>query len=259
MKYFLLHFRYLIAGGLLTLIPYHPASAEVQIHSGDTIAFLGDSITKQGSIPTGWCGLVVSGLEKAGVDASPINAGKGGHTSRDMVNRYEADVIARKPTWMILMCGTNDNPNHGLSLEESEKNVNVMVEKARSSGIKVLVATRPMRGGDTTENAYNAFLRNSAQKQGVLLADVFAAMKNAQENFRKEHPDAPPDAPFLTIADGTHMNPRGNQVIAECILSTLGLSPEQIASVKADWPDPNQIKGLSQEETSKDAAPAGGM
>jgi lysophospholipase L1-like esterase len=249
-------FRVLLAGGLLALLPFQPAGADVQIHSGDTIAFLGDSITKQGSISTGWCGLVVSGLEKIGVDATPINAGKGGHTSRDMVKRYESDVIARKPSWMILMCGTNDNPNHGLSLEESEKNVHAMVEKARASGIKVLVATRPMRSADTSENPYNAFLRACALKQGVLLADVFAAMKTAQEVFRKEHPDSPPNTPYLTIADGTHMNPRGNQVIAECILSALGLTPEQIASVKADWPDPDHVQGLSLEEAAKDAAPA---
>jgi len=211
--------------------------ADVLVKSGDKIVFLGDSITHQGGGVTGWCSLVISGLKTAGVTAEQINAGRGGNTSRQMAERFEADVIAKKPAWMTLMCGTNDNPNHGLSPEESQKNITTIVEKTKAAGIKVLMITRPMRGGDPTENAYNEFIRKYAKENNVPLADVFAAMKSALADYKAKNPSlSPKSPPLLTIADGTHMNLRGNQVIAECVLQALGLTPQQIAKAKAAWP-----------------------
>jgi len=244
-----------ILGAMLAVSLIPCGKADVLVQPGETIAFLGDSITKQGVGPNGWCGLVIIGLKSLGIEAKQLNAGRGGHTSRDMAGRCEADVIAKKPAWMVLMCGTNDNPAHGLPLEESEKNIATIVEKTQAAGIKVLMATRPMRGGETSENDYNAFIRSYAKGKGLPLADAFGAMKAAQEDYLKKNPSQPANTPYLTIADGTHMNPRGNQVIAECVLAAFGLTPEQIARAKAGWPDPDLVKGISVEEAKKDTIP----
>ena len=212
------------------------AGADVLVRSGDRIVFLGDSITHQGGGSEGWCGLVVSGLRSIGIEADPVNAGRGGNTSRDMAARFENDVISKKPAWMTLMCGTNDNPNHGLPLEESKNNIRTIVEKTQAAGIKVLILTMPVRGGNLNENAYNEFIREFAKEKGIPIADVFAEMKKTLMEYKAEHPDLPPKSPpLLTIADGTHMNPRGNQVIAECVLAAFGLSPEQLSKAKASW------------------------
>lgn len=223
--------------GATALCLISEASADVLVKSGDKIVFLGDSITRQGSGSAGWCGLAVSSLKAIGIEADPVNAGRGGNTSRDMAARFENDVISKKPAWMTLMCGTNDNPNHGLPLEESKNNIRTIVEKTQASGIKVLILTMPVRGGNLNENAYNEFIRALAKEKGIPIADVFAEMKKTLMEYKAEHPDLPPKSPpLLTIADGTHMNPRGNQVIAECVLAAFGLSPEQISKVKAGWP-----------------------
>lgn len=229
-------------GGLLLLWQTPAARAETLVQPGESICFMGDSITRHGREPNGWCGLVVSGLGQAGIPATQINAGKGGHTSRDMVGRFDNDVLSKKPSWMVLMCGTNDNPKHGLLLEESQTNISSMVEKAQAAGIKVMLVTRPMRGAVTEENDYNAFIRDLAARKNLPLADVFSAMKNAQKEFLSKNPSAAPSTPYLTLDDGTHMNPRGNQVIAECVLGSFGLSPEQIAKIKGGWPDPETIR-----------------
>lgn len=211
--------------------------AGMLIKSGEKIVFLGDSITRQGAGAEGWCTLVVSSLKTFGIDTEAVNAGRGGNTSRDMAARFENDVISKKPAWMTLMCGTNDNPNHGLSLEESKKNIRTIVETAQAAGIKILMLTMPVRGGNLHENAYNAFIREFAQEKNIPLADVFAEMKKTLVEYKAEHPGLLPNSPpLLTVADGTHMNPRGNQVIAECVLTAFGLSPEQISKVKANWP-----------------------
>lgn len=256
MKPLLMRRRSFIAAVSFLILGLTPVGrAEVLVNSGDSIAFLGDSITKQGSGSAGWCDLVISSLKSNGIDVTQINAGRGGHTTRDMVGRFQADVIAKKPVWMILMCGTNDNPSRGLSLEESQNNIKTIVEKTQGAGIKVILATRPMRGGDPTENTYNAFIRSFAREKGIPLAEVFGAMKDAQEAYLKKNPALPANTPYLTIADGTHMNPRGNQVIAESVLVVLGLSSEQIARAKQDWPNPDEVKGLSVDEAKKDTVP----
>jgi len=174
-----------------------------------------------------------------------------------MLARYEADVIAKKPDWMILMCGTNDNPKRGLSFEESQKNITTIVEKTQAAGIRVLIATRPMRGGETQENAYNEFLRTLAKDKHLPVAEVFGSMASAQSEYLAQNPTLPKKTPYLTIADGTHMNPLGNQVIAESVLTALGLTPDQIATAKKTWPTPDKVEALSVEEAKKDAVPTG--
>ncbi|CAN5455684.1 hypothetical protein BH10PLA1_BH10PLA1_04620 [soil metagenome] len=232
---------------VLTLSFVGSLQAEILVQSGDTIAFLGDSITHQGKAPGGWCGLVIASLKSAGIDATQINAGVGGNTSRDMAERFEKDVIAKKPAWMTLLCGTNDNPGHGLPLEESKKNITQIIETAQAAGIKVLILTMPVRGGVTKESAYNEFIRAFAREKGIPLADVFAAGKKVLEaDIAKNGRPAKGSPPLLTIADGTHMNGLGNQVIAESVLSALGFSPEQIAKAEKNWP---------KSEPAKDAGP----
>ena len=53
--------------------------AEVLIKSGETIAFLGDSITQQGNYrPAGYIHLVIDGLQRSGITVRSIPAGIGG-------------------------------------------------------------------------------------------------------------------------------------------------------------------------------------
>ncbi len=223
--------------GVMASFLVSQARADVMVKSGDKIVFLGDSITHQGGGAEGWCTLVVSSLKAIGVDVEQVNAGRGGNTSRDMAARFENDVISKKPALMTLLCGTNDNPNHGLSLEESKKNIREIVEKTQAAGIKVIILTMPVRGGNLKENDYNEFIRAFAKEKKIPLADVFAEMKKTLSEYNAKNPSLPQKSPpLLTIADGTHMNQRGNQVIAQCVLTVLGLSPEQISKVKAAWP-----------------------
>ena len=73
--------------------------ANILVNSGETIAFLGDSITQFGGIEDGgYVKLVQAGLADQGVNVSVINAGLSGNTSRNMLDRLERDVISRNPT-----------------------------------------------------------------------------------------------------------------------------------------------------------------
>ena len=63
---------------------------------------------------------------------------------------------------------------------------------------------------------YNVFLRNIAKEKGCLLADVDADFREAIHAKRGP----------LT-ADGVHLNPHGEQIMASRILKTFGLTQNQ--------------------------------
>ena len=93
-----------MAGIAATAVP----EAELPIKDGQTIAFLGDSITQAGAGPQGYVRLVISGLTANGVKTTAIPAGISGHKSNQMLERLERDVLSEKPDWMTLICGVND-------------------------------------------------------------------------------------------------------------------------------------------------------
>ena len=60
-------------------------SGEIAVRSGETIAFVGDSITQFGNRPDGFIHLVMDGLKCNGINAKAIPAGVSGHKSSDIV------------------------------------------------------------------------------------------------------------------------------------------------------------------------------
>ena len=103
------------------------AFGELMVKDGDTLAFLGDSITQQGQRnPDGYVNLVLRALEAEGVKVTAVKAGISGHKSNDMLKRLDKDVLSKKPRWMTLSCGVNDvwhqDKNRGVSLEDYQKN-----------------------------------------------------------------------------------------------------------------------------------------
>jgi len=71
------------------------------VKSGETVAFMGDSITEQGAnSPGGYVHLVESGLAANRLPVKIIPAGISGHKSNQMRDRLESDVLSKKPAWM---------------------------------------------------------------------------------------------------------------------------------------------------------------
>ena len=55
-----------------------PQAADLNLKSGQAVAFLGDSITQQGARPGGYVSLVGAGLKAAGYEVTIIGAGISG-------------------------------------------------------------------------------------------------------------------------------------------------------------------------------------
>jgi len=80
------------------------AAQEVLVKDGEAVAFLGDSITEFGAArPSGYVCLVASGLEANGIRMKVIGAGVQRHTSNDMLERLDRDVLSKKPNWMMAL------------------------------------------------------------------------------------------------------------------------------------------------------------
>ena len=230
----------IIAGGFVT--PSASFAQEVLVKDGETIAFLGDSITQEGaSFRGGYVQLVMSGLEANGIKAKSIPAGIGGHKSPQMLERLDRDVLSKKPDWMTLSCGVNDvmHGANGVPLEPYKENITKIIDRCQAAGVKVLVLTATMIGEDAEAPAnkklepYNAFLRELAKERGLPLADLNAEM---QEAVKIASDGGKRKGNHLT-GDGVHMNLLGNRTMALGVLRGFGLDAAGIKKAEAHWAD----------------------
>jgi lysophospholipase L1-like esterase len=234
-------------------------NAEIAVKSGETIAFMGDSITQAGNKKGGYVSLVMIALKSQGLEVQHIPAGKSGNKSTDMLARLEADVISKKPQWMTLSCGVNDvwhfklvlgdRKFEGVGIDDYKKNISAIIEKCQAANIKVVVLTSTMIGEDASKELnqmmipYNDFLRKIAKEKGCLLADLNADMQIQLKTI----PDVPGkpntfgsyfyggDVQNKLTSDGCHMNAEGNKMMARGVLRAIGMTAAQLAEAEKAW------------------------
>src|SRR4028118_817318 len=230
-----------IASVVLFFSPLH-SRAEPLVKTGESIAFLGDSITYFGAFmkdtpyfstenPGGYVRLVASGLASQGINVTVIPAGIGGNNSKHMLGRLEKDVLSKKPTWMTLSCGVNDVMHKAVELEDYKKNITGILDRCEQAGVKVLVLTATQIGlpvtnpGNVKLAGYNDFLRETAKARDLPVADVNAAMVAEQAALEKA------GIKRALTGDGVHMNIYGNLVMAKTVLAAFGLDEKQLAAI----------------------------
>ena len=235
------------------------ASAEILVKDGETVAFMGDSITQAGNRGNGYINLVIKGFEANGLKIEKLPVGKSGNKSNNMLDRLDNDVISKKPQWMTLSCGVNDvwhfklvlgkRTFEGIGIDDYKKNITAILDKCQKANIKVVVLTSTMIGEDASKELnqdmipYNDFLRAIAKERKLPLADLNADMQAAIEaipgvkgkpkNFGKFFYGG--EFKNRLTTDGCHMNAEGNKMMARGVLRAFGLSDEQLAKAEASW------------------------
>lgn len=217
------------------------------VNKGESIAFMGDSITQFGAAtPGGYVHLVESGLAANGIDIKIIPAGISGNKSDQMLARLDGQVLKRKPAWMTLSCGVNDvwHGANGIPLDAYKKNITEIVDRCEKAGVKVMILTSTQIGLPVTNPNnvkladYNAFLHALAAERKLPLADLNADMLAEQEAFK-----AAGNKHSLTV-DGVHMNTYGNIMMARGVLKAFGLDAAQLVTAEKHWqtiPDAVQL------------------
>lgn len=114
------------------------------------------------------CAMFLCGIS---LMAEVINAGKGGHTSARILNRYQRDALNKKPDLIVLMVGTNDSINSYAAVSPSvfKRNLLKLVNLTQAKGIKILLVETPP--------AYEAYLRKRHKPK-------FFDVKSANERLR---------------------------------------------------------------------------
>ena len=182
--------------------------------AGHRVVFMGDSITDS------WQQARFGGFFPG---RDYLDRGISGQTTPQMLVRFRADVIALKPSAVVILAGTNDIAgNTGpMTDEEIEGGLASMAELAKAHGIKVVLASiTPTSAYHTTRGlpqttvrplerikAINAWMQRYASDNGAVYLDYFSAMIDETGQMKAEltaddlHPTAAGYAIMAPLAE----------------------------------------------------------
>ena len=233
----------------------HPESPAADRHgsglklkSGDQIVAIGDSITEAGGYLRAMDAVFAQEYPDLKLPAI-INVGISGQKAEDLVQRFEKDVVAKKPAVVTISIGIND-VWHRLAkapdakvLAEYQRNVEKMVKMAQEAKIRVflvaptVIGEDPKAEGNLRLTKYIAAGKTIAKRNKCEYVDLHALFLKAIEQNTKKHPEAKPKATkegelargFLT-GDGVHMLPPGDALMAAGILRAMGVTDEKMTA-----------------------------
>lgn len=203
------------------------------LQDGQTVVMIGDSITdcdRRGSnapLGNGYVQLV-GGLAIAKHPERKIrwvNTGVSGNTITDLAQRWEADVLAHRPTWLSISIGVNDvcrqldTPDGGVEVGKFTAVYRELLETTRSrlSGCGFILMT-PGVIGESLDSEGNRLLQPYVQAIRQLAAKVNGFCVPVHDAFLNA---IAAGSPPLTH-DGVHPNPAGHALMALTWLTTLG-------------------------------------
>lgn len=166
------------------------------------IIFLGDSLTAGFGLSEAQAfpAIVKGNLEEAGVPARVVNAGISGDTTAGGVSRLDW-LLAQEPDVVVVELGANDGLR-GLSLDETESNLDAIVRRSLEKGARVLLVGMkipPSYGGEYATGFEQIFVRLAGRYSVALMP------------FLLEGVAADPE---LNLPDGIHPNAEGQRRVA---------------------------------------------
>ena len=222
---------------LATTIALSVHGGEKVIKNGDTLVFMGDSITQFGkNTVDGYLRLVVQGLAANGIEVTWHGVGISGQTAVQMKNRFKADVIDKHPNVVTIFAGVNDCAfGWPANIGSTPDDVAAMADMAIQAGTTpVLLSPTCVSGEGFRQNVhdYAAAVKDIAQKKGIPYAATYEA-------FRAYLDD--PANPVINIygrratSDGTHMDVVGNRILAREVLKAFGFDSTEMGKAEMAW------------------------
>ena len=222
----------------------------MRLLDGQLVAFLGDSITQHLVAINNWMETQTDGLPPIGASVCVdrhehrgwatflanrihlscperriryLNAGIGGHSSRQMLARLDTDILAHHPHWLLLSAGVvevrrmyqPDRAQNRVLLEEYASNLALMTSGALRANIQVVLLeptphARPVTDGPpgvTLEDVnnltrqYATAMRQVAQDTGAGFVPLFESFLDVERRLSGE---------ASLYADEVHLNARGD-------------------------------------------------
>jgi isoamyl acetate esterase len=208
-----------------------PTAAVVELKKGDHILFFGDSLTAMAGneepkqhVTKGYVRIVREKLQETHKDKDLTVSwvATGGHTVPDLLKRVDNDVIAKKPSIVVIQIGCNDARR--IDKDKFKAGLEELIDRLRKADIKVIQCSLTSVGekhdgtnkDDPKLEAFAEIARGVARAKQVPLNDLRKAFV---DYWKKNNPENKANG-FLTY-DGNHFNQKGHDFVAEQMLKKL--------------------------------------
>lgn len=212
---------------------FKPIVEKLDVADGDTVVFLGDSITHQ-------C-LYTQYVEDYFYTRYPKmrlhfhNAGVGGDRAKEALARFDDDVAAFKPKYVTVLLGMNDGGYRDFDkgiFDTYQRDMNTVLDKIAALGAIAVPMTPTMHDAraarirkqtqeprDTYYNGvlalFGGWLREQAQVRGLGFVDMYGPLNNVTFAQRKKN------ANWTMIGDAVHPGPTGQVVMAAAVIDDM--------------------------------------
>jgi lysophospholipase L1-like esterase len=218
----------LLSVSLAALAEEDLATKQVELKKGDRIIFFGDSLTNLAGeekppqhVTKGYVRIVRETLREKHADKNiEVDwVATGGHTVPDLLKRVDGDVIAKKPTIVVIQIGCNDARR--IPKETFQTSLRELIDRLQAAGIQVVQCTLTSVGekhdgtnkDDPKLDEFAQVEREVAKAKNVPLNDLRKAFVGY---WKKYNLDNKPSG-VLTY-DGNHFNQKGHDFVAEQML-----------------------------------------
>ncbi|MBC8136125.1 MAG: SGNH/GDSL hydrolase family protein [Fibrella sp.] len=213
----------------------------LSLQTNQKLLFIGDSVTDGGRQRPGGEGLgdALGKAYPALVDAlletvyperaiRVVNQGNSGNTVRDLLERWETDVLAHHPDWLSICIGVNDvwrqfdqprRPEISVPLDEYEATLSRLCRETRpvlSGGLVLMtpfyIESNRVDAMRSRMDEYGAVVRQVASENAALFVDTQAAFNRALQH---RHSAA-------LAWDRVHPNGAGQMILAKAFLDAVG-------------------------------------
>lgn len=218
--------------------------AKLELADGDSIVFLGDSITHQRLYTQYVEDYFYTRFPKLRLKLH--NAGVGGARAWDALARFDKDVADYKPKYVTILLGMNDGtyrPFDQPTFDTYKKDMTELLARIQGIGATPILMTptmfdsradraRPNNKRDPNSQAeynstlayYGTWLREMAVENGHGFVDMWSLLNNLTLEQRKTDPA------FTLIRDAVHPDAPGQLVMAVAIITDMNL-PKQVSGI----------------------------
>lgn len=213
------------------------------IHDGETVVFLGDSITAEGTY-----GKVIENytlLRYPNRKVHFVNAGHGGDTAQGGLERLQRDVFDQGATLVTVAYGINDIGWGGKADAEHRQKyldgIRGIVKACKEHHVRVFICSPAATAADPDTSADDFLTKMTregmeiSKSEGEGAIDILGSMREVQRRITEANARETDEKKKETLhaGDGIHLNELGEIAMAFAILKGLG-APRDVSSATID-------------------------
>ena len=222
---------------------HEAAGGDFAFRDGDTVAFLGDSITAARDYTKIVEHYTLMRFPQRNVRF--LNAGQGGDTAEGSLARIDRDVFGKGATVVIVVFGFNDI-GWGMKADEDHKQrylaaIRTLIDRCRAHQARPIICS-PAITAEVSDKAEKGFFQEMtdeglsiAKSLGAETVDLQRGMREIQRRVETANAGQSDESKHtrLHVADGVHLNELGHLAMAYVMLKGLG-APAEVSSATID-------------------------